>query len=227
MIGKYICGDFQLQHIWALTQTNRGLTSVVEIGRAPSRFAAFGQDSAGELYVVGYDSGLVYQMDLSRVNPAPRQIKVIAETSEHKPVLWKFTLQFPTNGWQGNGFDDSAWKISSGGFGTAGTPGAIVRTDWRTDDIWLRREFDCKNSATDSKPGSLALRIHHDEDVEVYLNGVEIAREPRWTSGYVEIPLPEAASKALHQGHNLLAIHCHQITGGQYVDAGLLEQSAE
>jgi glucose/arabinose dehydrogenase len=226
MVGRYICGDFQTQRIWALTQTDRTLTSVVEIGRSPSRFATFGQDSAGELYIAGYDSGLIYKMDLSQVNPAPREVKVIAQTSEHEPVLWRYTIQSPASGWENAAFDDSPWKISSGGFGTQGTPGAIVRSEWRTGDIWLRREFDYANSTRDSQPGSLILRIHHDEDVEVYLNGVEIAHEPHWTSGYVELPLSKAGD-ALRSGHNILAIHCHQNTGGQYIDAGLFEAEGD
>jgi beta-galactosidase len=59
--------------------------------------------------------------------------------------------------------------------------------------------------------------------VEVYLNGVEVAREPDWTSGYVELPLTTETVTALHSGRNLLAVHCHQNSGGQYVDAELIE----
>jgi hypothetical protein len=50
-----------------------------------------------------------------------------------------------------------------------------------------------------------------------------VAREPDWTSGYVELPLTTEAVTALHSGRNLLAVHCHQNSGGQYVDAGLVE----
>ena len=32
------------------------------------------------------------------------------------------------------------------GFGTAGTPGAIVGTEWTGGDIWLRREFELENA---------------------------------------------------------------------------------
>lgn len=46
---------------------------------------------------------------------------------------------------------------------------------------------------------------------------------PRWTSGYVEVPLSAQAIQLLHPGKNVMAIHCHQTTGGQYIDAGLIE----
>lgn len=72
MWGYYICADFQVQKVWALMQANRQLVSVVEIGRAPSRISSIGKDAAGELYFVGYDSGLIYHADLSGVDPAPR-----------------------------------------------------------------------------------------------------------------------------------------------------------
>ena len=36
-----------------------------EIGRSPARIASFGADAAGELYVVGYDTGTIYHLDLS------------------------------------------------------------------------------------------------------------------------------------------------------------------
>lgn len=223
LYGHYICGDFETRRIWALTQTNRLLSGIVEIGRAPSRYASFGQDSAGELYVVGYDSGLVYRMDLAGVDPRPRELRVIAATAEESPVLWRYSLTPPTNDWAQAEFDDSAWALSPGGFGTRDTPGAVVRTEWRTRDIWLRRVFTFAQGAAESSQRTLTLRLHHDEDAEVFLNGVEVAREPRWTSGYVELQLPAKATNALRNGRNVLAIHCRQNGGGQYVDAGLLE----
>lgn len=221
--GQYICGDFETRRLWALTQTNRLLASIVEIGRAPSRVSSFGQDSEGEIGIVGYDSGLIYRLDLANADPAPQRIQVIAADCEESPVLWRYTLQPPSEGWEYPVFNDAAWTNAPGGFGTQGTPGAIVRTEWRTADIWLRRVFTCAKSSLPAPMRQLILRLHHDEDVEVYLNGVAIAREPRWTSGYVDIPLSTEAAAALRDGKNVLAIHCRQNGGGQYVDAGLFE----
>lgn len=213
--GRYICGDFETRRIWALTQTNRLLASIVEIGRAPSRFASFGLDHEGEIYVVGYDSGLIYRLDLAGIDPRPRSARVIAATSEESPVLWRYSVTQPAREWSQSDFDDSRWVLAPGGFGSRGTPGAVVRTDWQTSDIWLRREFRFSGSLENDGRQVLMLRLHHDEDAEIFLNGVEVAREPRWTSGYVEVPLTTNAASGLRTGRNVLAIHCRQNSGGQ------------
>src|SRR5205814_1039744 len=73
--------------------------------------------------------------DLSRVP----EVLTIVPTSERQGKVWRFTLQKPAEDWFKPGFDDSGWQEGPGGFGTRGTPGAVVRTEWKTDDIWLRR----------------------------------------------------------------------------------------
>jgi putative heme-binding domain-containing protein len=222
MEGWYVFGDFQSRRLWALTHQNRELTKAVEIGLCPTRLVSFMQDADGELYAVGYDSGTIYKLDLSSVNPTPLQVHTLAETSEKIPVRWRYAEQI-SEGWMRPDFDDSRWLEGPGGFGTRGTPAAVVRTEWRSDNIWLRREFTLGTNDLLSAQQSLGLRIHHDEEAEVYLNGVEVVREPRWTSGYTELPLGSNAVAALRPGRNILAIHCRQHTGGQYIDAGLIE----
>ena len=67
---------------------------------------------------------------------------VVAATSQAEGQTWRYTFDDPSNAnWILADFDDSGWKSGSGGFGTQGTPGAVVRTVWSTPAIWLRREF--------------------------------------------------------------------------------------
>jgi len=224
MVGQYILADFESRRIWALTQTNRSLQTVVEIGRAPTRAVSFGVDHAGEIYLVGYDDGIIYHLNLSTVDPAPVETRVIAETSEHSPVRWRYTTRAPAENWFTPEYDDARWNYGPGGFGTRGTPGAVLRTEWNSSDIWLRREFALGDElAGGVATNSLSLRLHHDEDAVVYLNGVQAARLPRWTSGYVEVDVSPEATRTLHMGRNVMAIHCRQNNGGQYIDAGLIE----
>ncbi|HVW99424.1 MAG TPA: hypothetical protein VHA52_03145, partial [Candidatus Babeliaceae bacterium] len=56
----------------------------------------------------------------------------------------------------------------------------------------------------------------------IYINGVLAATMEGWTSDYQNFPVSAAAKAALvRNGHNVIAIHCTNKTGGQYIDAGL------
>jgi len=157
--------------------------------------------------------------------PAPI-LKTIVPTSQKEPQSWRYTTSEPSDGWQKPDFDDSAWLKGPGGFGTKGTPGTVVRTEWKTSDIWVRRTFELK----DEKLSRTQLVIHHDEDAEIYINGQLITKLEGYTLSYVRATLDEKARSALKVGSNCIAIHCHQTTGGQYIDAGLVdvtEQSAD
>jgi len=135
---------------------------------------------------------------------------------------WQYTTDSPDAGWMDPGFDASSWKDGLGGFGTAQTPNAHVNTEWKTQDIWLRREFILPPVI----PRRLRFTIHHDEDAEVYLNGVLAASLQGYTAGYKAVGISEEAQAALRPGRNLIAIHCHQTSGGQYIDAGLMAEGA-
>jgi hypothetical protein len=152
--------------------------------------------------------------------PTPPQIQIIEPGSTQSDnVMWRHTMTKPPEGWMRPSFNDSRWKSSAGGFGTEGTPGAIVRTKWDTADIWLRREIAVP---ADADMKSLQLYIHHDEDAEVYLNGVLAAKLGGYISEYETVEILPAAIAALKPGgKNLLAVHCHQTGGGQYIDVGL------
>jgi hypothetical protein len=64
--GLYICGDFESKRIWALAQKDGRLISIWEIGRSPAKIVSFSEDAAGELYLVGYDLGLIYRLELTQ-----------------------------------------------------------------------------------------------------------------------------------------------------------------
>jgi hypothetical protein len=153
--------------------------------------------------------------------PPPKPVKIVppvVSTAREEPARWRYTFQPPPDGWTQPAFDDSAWREGEAGFGTEGTPGATVRTVWDTPDIWLRREI----TLPDPLPKRLQLLLHHDEDAEVYVNGVLAAQTVGYTTDYEPVPLPPQARAALHPGKNLLAVHCRQTAGGQYIDVGII-----
>jgi hypothetical protein len=147
--------------------------------------------------------------------------RVLAADSREQGQTWSYTFAKPGDDWFKPGFKDSEWSNGPGGFGTRGTPGAVVRTKWNSQDVWLRRSF-----RLEEVPSLLALDLHHDDEVEVYLNGTRVYAADGFLVKYVRVPLGPEAAKALRKGDNLLAVHCHQTTGGQYIDVGLVQGGA-
>lgn len=149
--------------------------------------------------------------------PAPRQTRLAVPTAKELELRWTYSLTRPADGWFRHDFDASAWKVGPAGFGTPRTPGATVRTVWKTPDIWLRREFELPKDFC----GTPVLRIHHDEDAQVYVNGLLAAELSGYTSDYEDVDLAPDVAATLRPGRNVLAIHCRQTKGGQYIDAGI------
>ncbi|HZJ14419.1 MAG TPA: hypothetical protein VFD27_05180, partial [Chthoniobacteraceae bacterium] len=150
--------------------------------------------------------------------PTPPKITDVVPTSEKNAVTWRFTFEKPADDWMTPAFNEASWKSGPGGFGTAETPGSVVRTDWKTSDIWARREFALPAGDT----SKLDLMMYHDEDAEIYINGVLAAKVHGFNGTYDTIPLSVPAHAALKPGNNVLAVHCHQTRGGQFIDVGLV-----
>ncbi|MBM4084395.1 MAG: discoidin domain-containing protein, partial [Planctomycetes bacterium] len=131
---------------------------------------------------------------------------------------WRYATQPPGADWAKPGFDDSKWPVGKAGFGRRGTPGGKHATDWLTPDIWLRRTFSMPAGGEAAK---LFVDVCHDEDVEVYLNGVLAFRATGYITKYQTFAASAEAARALKPGENLLAVRCHQTTGGQFIDVAL------
>ncbi len=177
-----------------------------------------------------YDRAVV-KVDESRVARAnrgdfswlPERKAVLAAADTRPAVAWRYTADTPARSWAKADFDDSSWRKGAAGFGSRGTPGAVIGTEWTSPDIWARREFELP-AATD--PCRLWLWVHHDEDAEVFINGVPACALKGFSTGYVEAPIAADALAVIRPGRNVIAVHCHQTTGGQYIDAGLIEYAA-
>jgi hypothetical protein len=152
-------------------------------------------------------------------------VQELYPTSQLKPQTWQYTFSAPAKDWMKKDFNAAGWKTGEGGFGTSWTPGAVVKTVWDSQDIWIRQEFQLGDLSA-ININDIVLSIHHDDDCEVYINGVEAAVIPGATSDYVNFDISDAAKKALvKNGKNTIAIHCHQTVGGQFIDCGLALKS--
>ena len=151
--------------------------------------------------------------------PLRPTVKVVVPTSEKQGQLWRFTLTQPDLDWFKSDFNDSSWSLGQGGFGTEGTPGAVVRTTWTTGNIWLRSTV----VVPDTRFTSLQLTLHHDEDAAVYINGVLAGTYGGYTSEYEDYLLTPEGLAAIKPGKNVIAVSCRQTAGGQYIDLGIVD----
>ena len=148
-------------------------------------------------------------------------ITEVLPTSERNSRTWKYTLHDPSGNWFATSFNDSAWSEGKAGFGSKGTPGGNLQTDWTTNNIWIRQQFSLGDLSKINRD-SLVLSIHHDEDAIVYINGIKAADIKGYTSGYTVAPMSKEAQQSLiPNGKNIIAIMCKQTQGGQYIDAGI------
>jgi hypothetical protein len=84
----------------------------------------------------------------------------------------------------------------------------------------VRRTF----TINDLDFNKLSLKLHHDDDVEVYLNGEKIAEQSGANGDLQYFPLNDGAISKLKKGENVLALHCTNTGGGAWLDAGLADE---
>lgn len=132
----------------------------------------------------------------------------------------KYTENQPAAGWETLQFDAAGWK---NGIAPFGDNNSSDKTYWKSKDIWLRRTFNLKQ--TDFK--KIYLKISHDDNVEVYLNGEKIYTKTGWNDKFEYIELNGAIKNNLKNSNNVLAIHCENTAGGAHLDAGLVVEPVE
>jgi hypothetical protein len=152
--------------------------------------------------------------------PVPPAVTYVVGTSITAPAPWRYvtTATAPAADWFKTGFDDSAWKTGVGAFGT-GVPGPMkTGTPWNTSDIWLRRTITMPAKASPN----LAFMVYHDEDVDIYVDGIPAATEAGFNNGYEALEISPEAQALLKPGATVtLAAHVHQTVGGQGFDMGI------
>jgi len=150
-------------------------------------------------------------------DPKTIRIPLVSDARGGAPSTWQYTTVDPGAGWADTGFSDAGWQAGTGGFGSGTPDSAHINTAWSTGQIWLRTAF----TLPDVSVQSVILSLYHDEDVQIFLNGVAVFQESAYTINYGEPALTEDFKAALKPGKNVLAINCANTDGPGYIDAGL------
>jgi len=142
--------------------------------------------------------------------------------SEHEPQSWRYTESTPAAGWEKPDFVDGDWKEGPGVFGNQKHFGKRVRTEWATDVIWMRREFDLPEDL----PAEVHLLVHHSGPLTVAINGEKWVLPNKSTPGYRLIPLDDRLRNALKSGGgNKIALYCQNKAAEHYLDLSLVSLS--
>lgn len=171
----------------------------------------------GELRTYGRRDGI----DLVQ-QTAPLTQWALLDTGEATGQSWRYTTTDPGAGWSQPAFDDTAWSTGLSGFGQGSGAFRNIRTTWATSGIWLRRSF----TLTQLPTPYTQFKVHHDDGCEIYLNGVLAASlperaTPTHTDFYRRFDIAAAAREALVIGDNVIAVHCTNSGGPQYIDVGI------
>ncbi len=144
----------------------------------------------------------------------------IVPAADETPWQCKYTETEPQGDWKDNQYDDNNWKTGTAPFTDDKQQ---AKTLWTSKDIWVRRTFTYANQDINK----LVLKLYHDDNVEVYLNGDEVYNYTGWTSDYKLIPLKDKFKNRLKNGQNVIAIHCANTSGGSWLDVGLVDEVKE
>ncbi|WP_132529987.1 glutaminase family protein [Pedobacter psychrotolerans] len=139
--------------------------------------------------------------------------KTILAAADESSYQARFTTQKPADHWNTLTFKDTNWKSGEAPFGDD----QQSKTKWNTDEIFYRRKFTLAQKTATKK----YLKLNHDDNVTVYLNGHKVYEKEGWVHEYIYIPLVDGI---LNKGDNILAIDCKNTAGGRFLDAGIVEE---
>jgi len=145
----------------------------------------------------------------------PIDVLTVVPAGDEVPSKWRYTESKPTNNWNSPDFDDNSWKEGEAAFGTMNWRN-FIKTEWTSTDLWLRKEVTI-NEAIEAP----VLKVIHDENYEVYVNGQLLFAEKGYINKYKYIRLADELSKVFKQGKNLIAVHVTNENGRQFIDVGI------
>ena len=144
----------------------------------------------------------------------------VIPTSKDGKEEWKYVFSNPGSGWYNKSFNDASWTVGVGSFGSRSQD----NTAWTTTDIWLRKEFTLDAYAA-SVLDSLVLYVSHDEDCQIYINGV-VAAELGGYADYKYVSISDKAKASIKVGEkNVMAVHCYNGGAPGNIDVGIYKHT--
>ena len=144
--------------------------------------------------------------------------KTILAAADEASYNVNYTETQPEGNWASQDYKTTTWKSGQAPFGD---DDKNVKTLWKSDNIWIRRSFTVKNTAGIS---DLLLKLNHDDNIEVFLNGSKIYETAGWTNSFKYLPVNKSMLKP---GENTIAIHLTNTAGGRYLDFGLVDKQKD
>ena len=153
-----------------------------------------------------------------------RIISILPTASQSDNTIWKYKMGdtgYTIDNWYSESLNDNDWAEGASGFGTGDQEIPKVRTVWSDKTIYLRKNVVIDELSAEGL-ASLKFSIFHDEDFEVYINGVLAASGFGHSTAYEDFAISQDAKNAIRYGEeNLFAVKCVQTDGGQYFDLGV------
>ena len=137
---------------------------------------------------------------------------------------FQYSLHDPGKNWNTPGFVEQGWQTGKAGFGSVKIEHSTarkVKTIWKDENIWLRKNLLLNEQAADN----FALRVHHYGDTKVFLNGLLIyeGKGPN----YLILNLDSSVSRVLKNGENTLAVASTKGKFSNFIDISLFDMKKE
>jgi len=153
------------------------------------------------------------------------ELELVAAVPNGEDKAWnaKYVTNNTDDNWFAKDFNDANWQSGKGAFGTTNDE-PLSKTNWETDKIWVRREVDLKKDLT--KEGAIYLEYSHDDDVKIYINGIEVVNHSG-TGKNKRVKLSDEVKQTLKKGKSVIAGYCFNGGANGFLDFGLLAERSE
>ena len=128
--------------------------------------------------------------------------QTVLPASDEQAYTTKYTEAQPAEEWMNTTFNDATWKTGKAPYTNNKSIGG---TQWLSKNIWARRTFTLNKTDYNK----LFLKINHDDDAEVYLNGEEIYKYKGWLNKFQYFAIDEAVKQLIkEQTEECTIVHC-------------------